>query len=330
MTDFINTSASIKVDVVLAEKTKEDEFDIVFGCGWCDTVPEDGKGVLVPKSSQVVSPEPFTQSWYVSLFDDFVNASALENCTNASLRFVSRNSSVGHRFSTVVGYTEHRTFEPLVLLLYPYYIQEVHYGWNRVYTFDALVIVLSALALLWVLYASDFVPYGIRVKGKHVDYRMYWIGQEALFFAFSTAFFCASFLEKAVHAIHVGTLLPQKESTELVTFTFALGGVEAVMILIAFFGRHLVRRRWGGWAVADILFGAASLFLFGAGFWVGPLLIFTRGVYRLAICDRVPLLLQKMGEADEQTQPYSDHPLYVPVPEAADGSAAAPFLSLRL
>jgi len=296
----IRDNEILDVDAVFREPYDQSTYDLYIGCGGCmplqDALVSASKVEYRVTNYEPAQVEPFTQTAYRSVLSEgdrkFPSMKlALANCLETEKHFTIRLVDHGGRpdgkpivWAPVVGLGER--FTPLELLEFPVYILRNHGDeWNELwYTYWLWLFVGAPLTL----YAARLMrrscggrPYdaypGVyrRVSPREVLYEVALIG------------FVAAALEELTHLIYA-----QEQSKESVGGEFWVGfflvivvpqGLGVLFVYSAWWGLRnpgsCVGSPW--WAPLEIVTGVGFLFLFGAGFYVGPAAIIAAGVLRL-------------------------------------------------
>lgn len=268
--------AVLDFDVIFRDAVDQDTYSLYVGCGGCvasqDALEPDA--LLLPMGYQPAEVEPFTQTRYRSAIRKearTMNVSELSTCTqdHFTIRLVDHlgaNRTVPIVWGAVVGLQE--SFTPLELLLFPIYVLRNHGdAWNELpYTFWLWLFLGAPLyvGLGKSLYKHCCGCYMPRLRSESSARE--WLYQIAI------VGFTAAALEQLTHLVYAQAGAP-------IGYALAVGFVvilapNALGMTIAYFSwRGLVR---GGclahrlWAPLELLSAVSLLFLFGAGFYVGP------------------------------------------------------------
>lgn len=280
----------IDVDAVFKHEYDQSTYSLYIGCGGC--VPMVDPIVILPMSLngyQHGEVEPFTGTAYRSVFPKAqrkFNASELLDCDQGhfSIRIVDHhNRSDGSSlvWGAVIGLGETFTFTEL--LMYPIFILRNHgSAWNQGgWTF--WVILPLSLPIWWSM-RSAFARYGV-----------YWLSPfdeemrnepRAWLYDLAIVGFLAASLELFVHLVYAQSMAAlgyQLWIGLLVVILFA-NGFPVMIIMFTWRAMYHREERWVSadwrWAPVEMLIAFSYLFLLGAGFYVGPVLVFMAAVVR--------------------------------------------------
>ena len=253
---------TIDFDAVFRDNVDPATFRLYVGCGGC--MPSDPI-VIEPylfDTYQEVEVEPFTQTAYQSAFpvsQRTFETSRLSNCTQGhfTVRLVDdieRTEPIV--WGAVVGLGEE--FTPMELLEFPIYVLRNHGdSWNDLwYTYWAWLLLLVLIVLV--------------IHRCNIEFR-------SAFHDIALVGFLAAALEMLTHLIYVQVGHPIGWGFWVALF-LVIGLSNGVPILIVLGMRRLRGARWAPW---EILGGLSLLFLFGSGFYVGPIALVLSGFVRL-------------------------------------------------
>lgn len=281
----------LDVDVVFRDDVDMSSYDLHIGCGGC--MPQDA--IVVPPTTLFeygpVEIEPFTQTAYRSALNKTqrkFDTQQLQNCSEGhfTIRLVVNSSSSPTVWGAVVGLKEEFTFE--VLVLFPVYVLRNHgttwndLGWTYwVWLFLGAPLYLVLGRGLYRRCCNCYVP-GL-YDGAH-EVKSF----REVFYELAMIGFLAASLEMLTHLLYV-----QTDSQASIGWGFGMGiGIvlltSAIPLAFVYVVWYLQRRPntypWAAspyWAPLEIATGFSFLFLFGAGFYVGPVAIMLAGVVRI-------------------------------------------------
>lgn len=276
----------IDVDAVFKYEYDQSTYDLFIGCGGCvwtlDAIVEEPRALSGYQPGEV---EPFTQTWYRSVFAEeerVYNTSLLAGCAedHFTIRVIDyhNRTEAGHEtlvWGAVVGKGE--TFTFLELISFPLYVLRNHgSSWN-------------GLGWTWWLILSCIVPVFWLVrflvrrwfgwKWCSVFDPQMTLEPRAWLCEFAILAFATVMIEEVVHLIYAQTHAEWG-------YQFAVGflgvavGANGFPILIQFLIYRGLYHRDDKWVTAstrwwplELASGLSWLFLFGAGFYVGPALV---------------------------------------------------------
>ena len=280
----------IDVDAVFKHEYDQSTYSLYIGCGGC--VASVDPVVIGPVALNGYEPgevEPFTQTSYRSVFEKDLrkfNTQQLANCsenhfTIRIIDFHNRTDGSELIWGAVIGLKESFTFQELVS--FPIYVLRNHNeSWNQLgWTYW---LILPCTLLLWWFDRANarrcfewkwVSPFDEAVSRK----------PRAWLYDLAIVAFLASGLEMFVH-------LCVAQSNAEFGYQFWVGLIGVILIahgiplLITFFSfQSLYHPTWtiaaGWWAPIELATAFSYLFFFGAGFFVGPLLIACAGFIRL-------------------------------------------------
>ena len=282
----------VDFDAVFAAPYDTSTYALFVGCGGCLPYVDDPPPI---PSSRVhyQSPElePFTQTTYWSAFPSDnrkFDTSVLINCTQAhfSVRlidFANRTDGSQIRWGAVVGLGESFTFTEL--LSFPLFVLRNHGDqWNNLGWTYWLILVL-ATPVWWLLRSSVRACFGWKWLSPF-DERMY-REPRAWLYEFALVAFGAAAAEMLVHLIYAQARASWGYQFWVSLFGVVLfaNGFPVAITMVTWWGLYHRADRWciaaWWWAPVELASAFSYLFLFGAGFYVGPLLVFVAGCIRL-------------------------------------------------
>lgn len=278
----------IDFDAVFLEAYDQSTYSLHVGCGGCVPMVDP---IVTPRLQlsgyQPAVVEPFTQSLHRSAFPKAArkfNSSELLTCDQGhwSVRLVdhhNRTESGPIVWTAVVGLGERFTL--VELLSFPIYILINHRDQNGGgWTF--WVILPLCLPLWWFLRAVAFLhfkwrwlnPFDNSMKSE----------PRAWLYDFAIVGFMAASLEQIVHLIYVQTMAPIGPQFFVGLFVVLFANGIPVTITM-FTWQAMSHREWKianwRWAPIEMLSAFSYLFLFGAGFYVGSVMLFLAALIRL-------------------------------------------------
>jgi len=288
-------SEILDVDAVFRDEIDQTTYDLYIGCGGC--IPTDP--IVIPplelSGYEKAEIEPFTQTRYRSVFpksDRKFNSSLLKGllCTenHFTIRLVdymNRTDGKPIVWAPVIGLAESFTF--LELLEFPIYILRNHGNtWNELgWTFyiwffvgTPSLIVLTRIILKYLNFKtlSAFDKKDVwHDKAREICYEIAVLG------------FSAAALEELTHLIYVQIGVQVEWGFYVGLFAVIFVG-QCIPILFTYTAWRSMYHRKDNWCTAhplwapvEIVTGFSFLFLFGAGFYVGPIAIMFAGMLRL-------------------------------------------------
>ncbi len=287
----------IDVDAVFRDKIDPSTFNIYIGCGGCvasedPLIQESRINITGYQPGEV---EPFTQTSYYSLFkkeDRKFNSNLLNFSICHEKHFTIRlvdllsNRSEPIVWAPVIGLAEKFTF--IELIEFPIYILKNHGNtWNNLeYTY-------------WIWLFIGTPPLILNI----FCYRAKIINPREVFYEIALIGFMAAGFEELTHLIYVqiGIEVSYGLYVGLAVILFSQG-IGILFTIIVW--RSVYHNNWCSaspyWAPLEILTGFSFLFLFGAGFFVGPSAIMIAGIFRLReLCpkntkeEQLPQIVQK-------------------------------------
>ena len=290
--DTLNTGQVLDFDAVFRDDIDPSTFDLYVGCGGC--MPYDPIVVHPYNFSeyQEVEIEPFTQTAYRSAFpkeNRTFDTSLLANCSQGhfTIRLVDREADTRETpivWGPVIGLAEE--FTVIELLEFPMYVLRNHGdSWNGLwYTYWIWVAVGAPVILLLLRLSTTGCSIGALCgpySARGVLYGLALLG------------FLSAALEMLTHLVYVqvGHPIGWGFWVALLAVIGLANGFPILLILIILCGM-----RRGGclgspwWAPLEFLSGVSFLFLFGAGFYLGPAALALAGLVRggQALFTRVP------------------------------------------
>ena len=271
----------VDFDAVLRDAVDLSTFALYVGCGGChkqDALP------TAPRDDRAYKPavlEPFTQTVYRSVLPDErpqFNASALRRCTAGAFTvrvvdYANRTDGRALVWAAVVGKAE--AFSALELVRFPLYVLTNHAFWNELgwTKFVALFVAAPLLLLAWrVAYrgCGCFARPGATARGEPRQ-----VAYVAAFLGFTWAA-----VEQLIH-------LAYAQARASVDGALAAG--LAVALLPNLLGLAVATSGWRGldtpslgvwYSLLELGAGVALLFVFGAGFFLGPAGLLLAGLLR--------------------------------------------------
>ena len=302
----------IDVDAVFQHEYDTSTYALHVGCGGCvwplDPIAEPPRALRGYQPGVV---EPFTQTFYRSVFADeerVYNTSLLAQCAedHFTIRVVDyhNRSEPGHEtllWSAVVGKAERFTL--LELVSFPLYVLRNHgSAWNGL-GWTWWLILASVVPAFWLVRFLARRWFGL--DWLSVFHPKMTLEPRAWLCEFALLSFLAVAIEEAVHLVHAQAHVP-------LDYHFWVGmsvlvGANGVPLLLQFvIYRGLYHRddwitastRW--WPL-ELASGISWLFLFGAGFYIGPALVVLDALVRAYEdlagwrAPRLDVLLERQG-----------------------------------
>lgn len=282
----------LDVDAVFRDPVDQSTYALYIGCGGCVASEDPLVAPRVPLNGyQPAELEPFTQTAYRSALTKAqrkFNVSRLSECDEGhfTIRLVDyKNSSSDIVWAPVIGLAE--SFTALELILFPVYILRNHGDvWNELgYTY-----------WLWLFVGAPIVVHLHRASLgiPHLYQRWPWVSVREPLYELATIAFAAAGLEELTHLIyaqtHVGTVGGAFWVGLLLVIVFAQGA-GTVFVYVTWRALRVSDKMPCAahplWAPLEIATGVSFLFLFGAGFYLGPAAIALAGCVRLAEMCRI-------------------------------------------
>ena len=289
----ILSSTYLDVDAVFRDEVDLSTFDLYIGCGGC--VKSEDPYVESPlqlSSYEVAEIEPFTQTKYRSLFAKndsrrkYYTSNLFSNCSNGHFTirlrdYKNRTDNSDIVWAPVIGLGEKFTFQEL--LEFPIYILRNHgYVWNELgFTYWILLFMVRHY------YSIAFDSYFV-----HAEFQCYPFRKDVMFreicYELAIIGFLAAALEEFTHLTYI-------QLGEPITMQFWVGftiilisqGLGIVFVYIVWLGLH---KRFkenksscisnSHWAPFEFMTGFSLLFIFGAGFFIGPIFIMVASTKR--------------------------------------------------
>jgi hypothetical protein len=273
----------IDVDVTFKGEPDRTTYDLYIGCGGCaddDALVEASRVTNIRYETPVV--EPFTQTAYTSIFekdDKKFNTSALQiaSCPEQhfTIRLVQHANASTITWGAVVGIKERFSF--VELLAFPVYILRNHGDdWNDLWwTILVVVFVGAPFAIVLGKYAvalrgkkpKEGLTFDRRVMVREIAYEVAIYG------------FVIAMLENFIHLCYAQTGIPIGSGfwvglIGVIAFANGLG----IYIVLAFWNWATT---WV-WGFLEIAVGFGLLFVFGAGFYLGPAGLMISGLLRVS------------------------------------------------
>ena len=285
----------INADAVFRDEIDQSTYDLYIGCGGCGS-----NDALLPQSKislfgyQPLEIEPFTQTAYRSVFpknERTFNSKNLESLqcpgrhfTIRLIDYKNRTDSSDIIWGPVIGLDE--SFTLVELLEFPLYILRNHgYMWNDLgYTYWIWLFIGTPLiinlcrSLLFILCRSKYrilTPFRQNVQAREILYEFAIIGFSAAGFEELTHLLYVQIGNPVGYGLYVGLFV-------IIIFT---QGISLLFTCVVWNSMYHRKDHWiisnPLWAPLEIATGFSFLFLFGAGFYVGPVAIMIAGVVRL-------------------------------------------------
>lgn len=292
----------IDVDAIFRDEIDQSTYDLYIGCGGC-VASQDAlvnQSLVNLTGYQLAEVEPFTQTKYYSVFakeDRKFDTRNLVNCTehHFTIRLVDhipdRSSPIV--WAPVIGLEERFTF--LELLEFPIYILRNHGPtWNDLgYTYWLWLFVGAPLLINTVRELIRCT--GARVLDPYPCARAGPVHPRELLYELAIIGFVAAGLEELTHLVYVQVGAPVAYGLYVGLFAVILlaQGIGIFFVLVVWRGLRHRKDRWctehSLWAPLEVATGFSVLFLFGAGFYVGPAAIVAAGLIRFGeLCHRRP------------------------------------------
>ena len=301
----------LDVDAVFKKKYDQSTYSLYIGCGGC--VASQDPIVIPPVVLDGYEPgevEPFTQTVYYSVFpkaDRKFNASDLDGCSenHFTIRVVHHHNRTNGEelvWGAVIGLGEQFTF--IELLSFPMFVLNNHgQVWNDMAWTAPLSFVIFAPLLVWLARRGlsglgvPIVELDMKITIK--NYRPYiegkWAAREWLY-ELAILAFAGTMIEEFIHLIYaqIGAPVGYGLWVGLLGVIGGANGLPIFQVVVAWAalkhvpgsGRLCVdgffecsASVW--WAPLEIIFGVSYLFLFGAGFYLGPACIVVAGALRI-------------------------------------------------
>lgn len=284
--DTVN-GEEIDVDVTFRDEIDPSTYELRIGCGGCHDGDVLNDAALIT-NIQYETPhiEPFTQTKYVSIFekkeakkfDTSALSAALCPERVFTIRLDRRANATDIRWGAVVGIKERFTFEEL--LSFPIYVLRNHGdAWNDAWwTMLVVCLALAPLSILLGKYAVSFCT-GKQVKPLEGVTLGRKVAVHEIFYELAIFAYAASAWEMLLHLCAVQTGIPVS------------GGFFTGLFLVVLFSNGLgVAIILGFWTCSksdltgfvEMIVAFALLFVFGAGFYVGPAALFVAGFLRVS------------------------------------------------
>jgi hypothetical protein len=304
----------LDVDAVFRDPVDPSSYSLYIGCGGC----VENDPILAPKveikSYEPAVLEPFTSTRYYSVFPKeqrkYNTSLLLQSCTSKhfTIRLVDYGRSDGSTivWAPVIGLSERETLAPLSLIQYPVFVLNNHgYAWNeQAWSYWVMLFVVAPVLIfcVWsflkccccfeldVSLTPQNISYGLAILGftaallenfYHTVYAQHGIAVgEELSTAISVnvysnglgIIFCVVAWKNSsrVSMGHAGT------TSACATTAAAAAGSKATGVSVCWWWCSRNQR----WAVVECVVAFFFLFLFGAGFYIGPAGIFFASVFR--------------------------------------------------
>lgn len=322
----------LDVDAVFKYGYDQTTYSLFIGCGGC--VPFVDPIVELPMALngyQKGEVEPFTQTWYRSVFAKEArkyDASKLATCTenHFTIRVIDYHNRTqkGHEelvWGAVIGLGEQFTW--LELLMFPSYILWNHGDtWTGLWwTYFAVLALTLAASFAGRIFARN--AFGLRMLSAF-DWQIR-LEPRAWCYEFAVIGYRAAGLERLLHLIYA--------QTQVEEFGYQFGIGVAVLLVATDIPIALTEVIWWGlyhrdewhsfsswkWAPLEVLTGVGWLYLFGAGFYIGPFFNILAGLLRFREAygiyePRLDKLLEDAGyppqyeSKDEERRPLRGRP----------------------
>ena len=284
----------LDVDAVFRDEVDQSTYNLYIGCGGC--VASEDKIVIPPlnlSGYEVGEVEPFTQTRYRSVFEKVkrkFNTSLLQGCREEhfTIRLEDRLNRTGDDaivWAPVIGLAESFTF--MELFEFPIYILRNHgYTWNNLpFTFWIWIFVGVPLLINSLRYILIYYKFDVLNPFKHEVLKL--INVREIFYELALYAFTAAAFEEFTHLLYVQIGIPVSYQFYVGLFAVIFVGQVVPIIFVCVVWSSMYHR--GSWCISspwwspfEILTGFSFLFLFGAGFFVGPFSIMIAGIIRLS------------------------------------------------
>jgi hypothetical protein len=304
----------LDVDAVFKKKYDQSTYSLYIGCGGC--VASEDPIVIPPvmlTGYEHGEVEPFTQTAYYSVFPKVerkFNASDLDGCSqnHFTIRVVdyhNRTSNEPLVWGAVIGLAESFTFWEL--LSFPIFVLRNHgdtwnmMGWTVWISFIFLApLTMYGIRMLWKSCGRQVVDldYTVTFKGWMPHVVVTFTAREALY-ELALVGFTATIWEELIHLLYAQIGAPVNYGLYVGLFG-VIGFANALPIFQVISSWEALKYKadpkgskflcWTDylvcsgspwWAPIEILTGFSYLFLFGAGFYLGPAAIMLAGILRL-------------------------------------------------
>ena len=283
----------IDVDAVFKYEYDQSTYDLFIGCGGCvwtlDAVVEEPRALSGYQPGEV---EPFTQTAYRSVFAEeerVYNTSLLAGCSLPDPHFTIRvidyhnRTEAGHEtlvWGAVVGKGE----TPLELISFPLYVLRNHGAtWNGL-GWTWWLILSCIVPVFWLV--RSLVRRWFGLKWCSVFDRQMTLEPRAWLCEFAILAFAAVMIEEVVHLIYAQSHVEWGYQFSVGFFGVA-GIANGFPILIQFLIYRGLYHRDEKWVTAstrwwplELASGISWLFLFGAGFYIGPAFVILDSLVR--------------------------------------------------
>ena len=283
----------LDVDAVFKYEYDQTTYDLFIGCGGCVATVDP---LVAPRQAlagyQHGELEPFTQSAYRSVFakaDRKYNSSLLGGCTenhfSIQVRDYHNRTEPGHEtlvWGAVIGLGE--TFTPLELVSFPLYVLRNHGStWNDL-EWTWWVILAGVIPGFWLDRYLARRWFGWRWCS--VFDRQMTLEPRAWLCEFAILAFAATMIEKVVHLIYAQTTAAWGYGFWVGLFGVAIfaNGIPILIQFLIYRGLYHRDDKWVAastrWWPLELASGVSWLFLFGAGFYLGPSLVIIDSLFR--------------------------------------------------
>lgn len=284
----------IDIDVVFRDTVDQSTYDVVIGCGGCSPIDDIVSDFVDLKGYQTGKLEPFTQTSGFSLFPDterVFNTSSLRQSMCPQKHFTIRLIDYSNRTSPepivwapVVGKAEKFNFKELIE--FPLYILSNHGDtWNdlglTVWISELLGAPLTINVLREMLRRCKVDVLDVFPKeGRVVEIREY-------FYELALIGFSGAGIEELIHVIYSQSKVPIDYELAIAILVVILiaQGLGILLTVVAWQSMYHRKSKWCTsnplWAPVEIASGFSMLFLFGSGFFLGPISIMLSGIFRL-------------------------------------------------
>tara|TARA_Y100000746_G_scaffold232470_1_gene249439 strand:+ start:1981 stop:3153 length:1173 start_codon:yes stop_codon:yes gene_type:complete len=285
----------LDIDAVFRDEVDQTTYDLYIGCGGC--IPSDP--IVIPPLElagyEEAEIEPFTQTRYRSVFPKSqrkYNSSLLKHskCTEKHFTirlvdYMNRTDGKPIIWAPVIGLAESFTF--LELLEFPIYILKNHgETWNE----------LGWTFYLWFFLGTPSIIICIRLLLRSCNIKtlsafeqkdVWHDNLREICYEIAIIGFAAAGLEELTHLIYVQHNVEIKWGFYVGLFAVIFIG-QCLPILFTYTVWHSMYHRKDKWCISNPLWGPMEiatgfsfLFLFGAGFYVGPAAIILAGSCRM-------------------------------------------------
>ena len=303
----------IDVDAVFKHAYDQTTYDLYIGCGGCVwSTDELVEPRLALAGYQPAEVEPFTQTAYRSLFakeDRKYDTSALASCTehHFSIRLIDYHNRTeeGHEtlvWGAVIGLSE--AFTVIELLSFPLYILRNHGDtWNGL-GWTWWVVLPGTLLGYWL--GRYLVRRVLGWKWLSPFDRQMLLEPRAWLCEFAIVSFLAVCIEITAHLVYaqIGIALGAQFWVGLIGVAWFANGLPILVQCLVFWGLYHRDDKWAiastHWWPLELAAGVGWLYLFGAGFYIGPAFVILDAffsAYERSMGWSAPRLDELMGQA---------------------------------